>query len=431
MRSSKGYLTFSEKIEQARRNGSREIEKQRESIQSQIRSLDQLTSDFAKNSEETRARLFQDTGNDDAFKALEAENKRNTAILEGYKALDNQLSVYGQIRGEAAAMRMIEDERVAALERYNNLIADGIDAGNRMNPLGTLFSAGEAQKLRIEADFARRRLELQRYAQEGALSPTQLFEMSAALDKMQQANLASAFIEANPAVGAFGDLLKAAFTGGRDTLQQMLNVLTSFLQKIGEMAANQLLMQIFGGRGGGGASSLAPSGGGGLLGGAISLFTGSLGGVGSSVASTPFTSASNFSLGTGFSLFSSGGKIGADAPIEKNVISAFRRERSMSGGRNPRLIVANEDEYVIPANEAKSYLEYKNAPIKNYASGGFVGGTGYSVTTSNNNSSNQSLSITNVSNVTIESRNDMGYSLTQLKERENAQNERTKRRFFG
>lgn len=431
MRSSKGYLTFSEKIEQARRNGSREIEKQRESIQSQIRSLDQLTSDFAKNSEETRARLFQDTGNDDAFKALEAENKRNTAILEGYKALDNQLSVYGQIRGEAAAMRMIEDERVAALERYNNLIADGIDAGNRMNPLGTLFSAGEAQKLRIEADFARRRLELQRYAQEGALSPTQLFEMSAALDKMQQANLASAFIEANPAVGAFGDLLRVAFTGGRDTLQQMLNVLTSFLQKIGEMAANQLLMQIFGGRGGGGASSLAPSGGGGLLGGAISLFTGSLGGVGSSAASTPFTSASNFSLGTGFSLFSSGGKIGADAPIEKNVISAFQRERSMSGGRNPRLIVANEDEYVIPANEAKSYLEYKNAPIKNYASGGFVGGTGYSVTTSNNNSSNQSLSITNVSNVTIESRNDMGYSLTQLKERENAQNERTKRRFFG
>lgn len=431
MRSSKGYLTFSEKIEQARRNGSREIEKQRESIQSQIRSLDQLTSDFAKNSEETRARLFQDTGNDDAFKALEAENKRNTAILEGYKALDNQLSVYGQIRGEAAAMRMIEDERVAALERYNNLIADGIDAGNRMNPLGTLFSAGEAQKLRIEADFARRRLELQRYAQEGALSPTQLFEMSAALDKMQQANLASAFIEANPAVGAFGDLLRSAFTGGRDTLQQMLNVLTSFLQKIGEMAANQLLMQIFGGSGR--ASSPVPSGGGGggLLGGAISLFTGSLGGFSSPIASTPFTGASNFSLGTGFSLFSSGGKIGADAPIEKNVISAFRRERSMSGGRNPRLIVANEDEYVIPANEAKSYLEYKNAPIKNYASGGFVGGTGYSVTTSNNNSSNQSLSITNVSNVTIESRNDMGYSLTQLKERENAQNERTKRRFFG
>jgi tape measure domain-containing protein len=431
MRSSKGYLTFSEKIEQARRNGSREIEKQRESIQSQIRSLDQLTSDFAKNSEETRARLFQDTGNDDAFKALEAENKRNTAILEGYKALDNQLSVYGQIRGEAAAMRMIEDERVAALERYNNLIADGIDAGNRMNPLGTLFSAGEAQKLRIEADFARRRLELQRYAQEGALSPTQLFEMSSALDKMQQANLASAFIEANPAVGAFGDLLRSAFTGGRDTLQQMLNVLTSFLQKIGEMAANQLLMQIFGGSGR--ASSPVPSGGGGggLLGGAISLFTGSLGGFSSPIASTPFTGASNFSLGTGFSLFSSGGKIGADAPIEKNVISAFRRERSMSGGRNPRLIVANEDEYVIPANEAKSYLEYKNAPIKNYASGGFVGGTGYSVTTSNNNSSNQSLSITNVSNVTIESRNDMGYSLTQLKERENAQNERTKRRFFG
>jgi tape measure domain-containing protein len=431
MRSSKGYLTFSEKIEQARRNGSREIEKQRESIQSQIRSLEQLTSDFAKNSEETQARLFQDTGNDDAFKALKTENKRNTAILEGYKALDNQLATYGQIRGEAAAMRMIEDERVAALERYNNLLADGIDAGNRINPLGTLFSTGESQKLRIEADFARRRLELKRQAQEGALSPTQLSEMSDALDKMQQANLASAFIEANPAVGAFGDLLRAAFTGGRDTLQQMLNVLTSFLQKIGEMAANQLLMQIFGGSGG--ASSPVPfsNGGGGLLGGALSLFTGSLGGLGSSVAFTPFTSASGFSLGTGFSLFSSGGKIGADAPIEKNMISAFRRERSMSGGRNPRLIVANEDEYVLTPNETKAYLEYKNTPIKNYATGGFVGGTGYNITNSNSSSSDRSLAITNVSNITIESRNDMGYSLTQLKERENAQNERTKRRFFG
>jgi hypothetical protein len=113
------------------------------------------------------------------------------------------------------------------------------------------------------------------------------------------------------------------------------------------------------------------------------------------------------------------------------MVSAFRRERSMSGGRNPRLIVANEDEYVIPANEARSYLEYKNAPVKNYAGGGFVGGTGYNVTTSNNSSSDRSLAITNVSNITIESRNDMGYSLTQLKERENAQNERTKRRFFG
>jgi tape measure domain-containing protein len=436
MLSSKGYLTFSERVEQTRRNGNREIEKQREGIQSQIRSLGQLTDSFAKNSEETRARLLKDTGNDDAFNALAAENKRNLAILEGYKALDDQLAKYGQIRGDAAATRAIEEERVTALERYNNLIADGIDASNRMNPLGNLFNTGESRKLRIEADFARRRLELKRYAEEGSLSPQKLGEMSAALDKMQQADLASAFIEANPAVGAFGDLLRAAFTGGRDTLQQMLNVLINFLQKIGEMAANQLLMQIFGG---GGKASPVPTGGGsgfgsGILGALVSgIIGGATGGSSSfaSLAPTSFTGASSYSLGTGLSLFSSGGKIGGDAPVEKNMVSAFRRERSMSGGRNPRLIVANEDEYVIPANEARSYLEYKNAPVKNYAGGGFVGGTGYNVTTSNNSSSDRSLAITNVSNITIESRNDMGYSLTQLKERENAQNERTKRRFFG
>jgi hypothetical protein len=203
------------------------------------------------------------------------------------------------------------------------------------------------------------------------------------------------------------------------------NALNSIFKPVGNIFSS-----IFGGGGGGGLFNS-------LLSGITGIFSGGLGSIGSlgSIGASSFASApaSAFSLGTGFSLFSDGGKVGdANVPIEKNIISAFQRERSMSGGRKPRLIVANEDELVLNPKETEAYLEYRNnAPIKNYANGGFVGGKPNYSTTSNTNSSNQSLVINNTNNVTVESRNDMGYSLNQLKERENAQNERTKKRFFG
>jgi hypothetical protein len=209
------------------------------------------------------------------------------------------------------------------------------------------------------------------------------------------------------------------------------NFFTNALNSIFKPAGN-IFSSIFGGGGGGGLFN-------GLLSGITGVFSGGLGGLSSigstSIAPSSFISApaSSFSAGTGFKLFSDGGKVGdANAPIEKNIISAFQRERAMSGGRKPRLIVANEDELVLNPKETEAYLEYRNnAPIKNYANGGFVGGKPSYSTTSNNNNSNQSLVINNTNNVTVESRNDMGYSLNQLKERENAQNERTKKRFFG
>jgi hypothetical protein len=255
-------------------------------------------------------------------------------------------------------------------------------------------------------------------------------------------NIATKFVEGitKPAI----DALTSAIDGfAKPITQAFESVFNAIIGPVGNFFTNALnsifkpvgniFSSIFGGGGGGGLFN-------GLLSGITGIFSGGLGGLGSigslgSVGASSFASApaSAFSLGTGFSLFSDGGKVGdANVPIEKNIISAFQRERAMSGGRKPRLIVANEDELILNPKETEAYLDYRNnAPIKNYANGGFVGGKPNYSTTSNNNSSNQSLVINNTNNVTVESRNDMGYSLNQLKERENTQNERTKKRFFG
>jgi tape measure domain-containing protein len=332
--------------------------------------------------------------------SLQKEKEELEDYLEPYKDLPQYAEYVANIRSEWEKLTELRLERAeldaspnrGAAESFFSDIREGKGIGSAFSSLG----------LNIMTKFV-----------EGITKPA-IDALTSAIDGFTK-----------PITQAFESLFNAI-------IGPVGNFFTNALNSIFKPAGN-IFSSIFGGGGGGGLFN-------GLLSGITGIFSGGLGGLGSigslgSVGASSFASApaSAFSLGTGFSLFSDGGKVGdANVPIEKNIISAFQRERAMSGGRKPRLIVANEDELILNPKETEAYLDYRNnAPIKNYANGGFVGGKPNYSTTSNNNSSNQSLVINNTNNVTVESRNDMGYSLNQLKERENTQNERTKKRFFG
>lgn len=371
----------------------------RDTVRSIRDRMNDLTVQRMKLENQSRPTLFDDSAILAERISLQKEKEELEDYLEPYKDLPQYADFVANIRSEWEKLAELRLERVAldaspnrgAAESFFSDIREGKGIGSAFSSLG----------LNIMTKFV-----------EGITKPA-IDALTSAIDGFTKP-ITQAFESVfNAIIGPVGNF----FT----------NALNSIFKPVGNIFSS-----IFGGGGGGGLFN-------GLLSGITGIFSGGLGGLGSigslgSIGASSFASApaSAFSLGTGFSLFSDGGKVGdANVPIEKNIISAFQRERAMSGGRKPRLIVANEDELVLNPKETEAYLDYRNnAPIKNYANGGFVGGKPNYSTTSNNNSSNQSLVINNTNNVTVESRNDMGYSLNQLKERENTQNERTKKRFF-
>ena len=369
--------------------------KTRDTVRSIRDRMNDLTIQRIKLENQSRPTLFDDSAILAERISLQKEKEELEDYLQTYEGLPQYAEYVANIRSEWEKLAELRLERAeldaspnrGAAESFFSDIREGKGIGSAFSSLG----------LNIATKFV-----------EGITKPA-IDALTSAIDGFTKP-ITQAFESVfNAIIGPVGNF----FT----------NALNSIFKPVGNIFSS-----IFGGGGGGGLFN-------GLLSGVTGLFGGGLGSLSSTIAPSFFASApaSAFSLGTGFSLFSDGGKVGkANAPIEKNIISAFQRERAMSGGRKPRLIVANEDELVLNPKETEAYLEYRNnAPIKNYANGGFVGGKPNYSTTSNNNSSNQSLVINNTNNVTVESRNDMGYSLNQLKERENAQNERTKKRFFG
>jgi tape measure domain-containing protein len=487
---SKGYLTVQEEINKSATEVSRQYRSQIESLQDQRRNLGYQADGWQKMSENIKKVVAEQTAlgrmpsdvAEQFLKNADALAKNAELAKEQVTILDQAIEQLGRNQGVAtleASFRKTRDTVRSIRDRVNDLTIQRMKLENQSRP--TLFddSAIFAERISLQKekeeleDYLQAYKDLPQYAEYVA-------NIRSEWEKLAELRLERAELDASPNRGAaesfFSDIREGKGIGSAFS-SLGLNIMTKFVEGITKPAidaltsaidgftkpitqafesvfnsitgpvgnffttalnsifkpASNIFSSIFGGGGGGGLFN-------GLLSGITGIFSGGLGGLGSigslgSIGASSFASApaSAFSLGTGFSLFSDGGKVGdANVPIEKNIISAFQRERAMSGGRKPRLIVANEDELVLNPKETEAYLEYRNnAPIKNYANGGFVGGKPNYSTTSNNNSSNQSLVINNTNNVTVESRNDMGYSLNQLKERENTQNERTKKRFFG
>jgi tape measure domain-containing protein len=488
---SKGYLTVQEEINKSATEVSRQYRSQIESLEDQRRTLLLNADAMKKRSEVMKDELRKEleinpntpiSVVEETTKAIEILAKNAELAKERVGILDQAIEQLGKNQGVAtleASFRRTRDTVRSIRDRLNDLTIQRMKLENQSRP--TLFddSAILTERISLQKDkeeledFLEPYKDLPQYAEYVANIRSEWEKLAelrlerVALDASPNRGAAESFFsdirEGKGIESAFGslglnvvtkfvegitkpaiDALTLAIDGFTKPITQAFeSVFNAIIGPVGNFFTNALssifkpvsniFSSIFGGSSGGGLFN-------GLLSGITGIFSGGLGGLGSigslgSIGASSFASApaSAFSLGTGFSLFSDGGKVGKpNAPIEKNVISAFQRERAMSGGRKPRLIVANEDELVLNPKETEAYLEYRNnAPIKNYANGGFVGGKPNYSTTSNNNNSNQSLVINNTNNVTVESRNDIGYSLTQLKERENAQNERTKKRFFG
>ena len=493
---SKGYLTVQEEINKSATEASRQYRSQIESLQDQRRNLEYQADGWQKMSENIKKGVAEQIAlgqmpadvAEQFLKNADALAKRSQEATEQINQLDQAIEQLGRNQGVATleiSLRKTRDTVRSIRDRMNDLTVQRMKLENQFRP--TLFDDSAIFAERISLQKEKEELEdylqtyegLPEYAEYVAnirKEWSQLEELRlkrAEIDASPNRNAAESFFSdiregkgigsafsnlglnimtkfvegiTKPAIDAltlaidgFTEPITKAFESVFNTISVPVgNFFTNTLSSIFKPAGN-IFSKIFGQPAAGGLFDkiLGGTGGGGLLSGVLSVFGGGLSSLGGAGGVSRFLSApaSSFSSGAGlgFKLFSDGGKVGdANAPIEKNIISAFQRERAMSGGRKPRLIVANEDELILNPKETEAYLEYKNnAPIKNYANGGFVGGKPNYSTTSNTNSSSQSLVINNTNNVTVESRNDMGYSLSQIKERENAQNERTRRRFFG
>jgi muramidase (phage lysozyme) len=140
--------------------------------------------------------------------------------------------------------------------------------------------------------------------------------------------------------------------------------------------------------------------------------------------------------------FAKGGPIinradGGPVEIGMNAIAALQKEKALNGGQPTALIAATVGEYVLTKEQASDYLAEKenahrwnnlqsqNTQVMNRASGGPVGNVSQSAPRSGtvNNVGGQ------VINITLESRNDLGYSLSQIDKRRQLEIDRSVRRF--
>jgi hypothetical protein len=108
----------------------------------------------------------------------------------------------------------------------------------------------------------------------------------------------------------------------------------------------------------------------------------------------------------------------AGGGLVEGISQAMDRERSQSGGKQPILAVLNADEYVISANEASDYRNYKDwsermaKDVKNFAKGGPVS---YIPNTTQTNTSEGTVNNFNQTiKIEVANTNDLGKSMSQI-----------------
>ncbi|MHC5915100.1 MAG: tape measure protein [Nostoc sp.] len=149
--------------------------------------------------------------------------------------------------------------------------------------------------------------------------------------------------------------------------QSIGKLLNGILSSFANLASQQLSNQLFGALLGNKQTSPSQNLGGGF--GSLLSSVGGLLGIGSNSGSgLDYSSFLDSGVGDSFSLipgFSAGGMI----------TDSLNRERSMSGGRNPMLVVANDGERILNPQETKVYNRLlSSGRLPNYASGGMLGG---------------------------------------------------------
>ncbi len=196
---------------------------------------------------------------------------------------------------------------------------------------------------------------------------------------------------------AFKDLILNTENFGSSVTKIFENLLNNLANLASQMLSDQLFGSIFGMKGQGGSGN-GNDGFGQIISSIGSLFGGSGSG------GSDFSSFLGGGSGGEFSLipgFAKGGMIS----------ESLNRERVMSGGRNPVLVVANDGERILNPEETKIWNQIQRAGrLPTYSNGGMVGDSGGSISIKSNNGSGVNVGGINV-NISGDSNN---YNIPQL-----------------
>ena len=456
----KGYLTVQEQIQQASKEISNQYRSQIESLEDQKRTLE-MQVDSAKKYAEVYQNFINNNPNlnpevrDVLQKNIDTLNQSAENATVNLEKLNNEINRLQENQGVASSVasttQAIELAN-EALSKYTSLMADLADRRETTDTLASLFGGG-GSSMRMIADYRQRAIELEKDISRGLFTPEQASQMRSGLQEMADIDYRRAFVDANPALSAFRDLIKEAIVNFDNLGQTASNILQNIASKLLDNGLNILLGNLFGGGGGGGIgnifSGLSGGGGGGignifsgLLGGGGggtigNIFSGILGGV----ASSAFGGLSNFAMGsssfftpmTSFtppvSLFKDGGTVkdkipssfsipvfkdgGTVSENQKQIDSLLTLGQSIAEamrleGSGAIPIVAHEGEELVSNKngDAEFYRRLKKSgtldrlkrhnTIENYKDGGTVGES--KVTDNQSKSSNKNSGQKTVNN---------------------------------
>lgn len=355
----KGYLTAQEQIRQSAIEVSRQYRSQLETLGDQRKAIsEQIRQNQAGILASTIA--LQQEGIDPSVRVeyqrqIETLTQATAEYEQQLLLLDGAISQVENNRGfaeRAASDRIAAEKANEAIGIYGNLMGDLADRREMTNPLASIFGGG-GDVLRITADYKQKAFQLNRDIQEGLFTTEQAHEMRNALQEIAEVDITKAFVDANPVLSGFRDLIKGAVTDFENLGQTALNILESIATRLLDSGLNMLLGNLFGGGIGnlfGGASSIMPA----------------------PVIPDIFPGAT-FGLGT-LPFFAEGGTVG----------DVMRAEKAISR-QEPQLVVAHKGEEILTTlnqdaqfwralKRSGQWDELKANGMPAYAYGGTVGG---------------------------------------------------------
>lgn len=420
VRGAKGFLTVNEQINQAVYTRHLEFVRQNDAINDDILKQREFLAGYQKQRALIEDAIAANPKLANVFNPwladLDAAYNEAEPKLKELEALQLTLVGAEPLAVEATRKRTERDLGLQGQSQYAGYVS-GINEGlaKGADPFSAIGLNQEAAKLRVTADFAQRRAEMNDFFDKYPEYAKNANNLYASLDSLEQLELKNAFIEANPYAQMFNETLESIFTSSQSVGDALRNLAISILKLFAAWAAKQLTSIIFGG-------GFSSGGGVGTTGDVTSVNT-------------------NVAAHGGFAIpvFGIGGNV-SPMDLFLGVNEALKKERSLSGHK-PALVVANEKEWILNPHDTKTYLKAKqlglwdelqnmNTTVKNYANGGSIGTTISSGTTRNYSQSNHSnTTVNNYNTYNIENGNRLGESLSQIEARNDLQNERSKKRF--
>lgn len=336
----KGYLTVTEQINKAERDTNKEYDDRIFSLKDQITQQERLFANASEQLADIKGELAKSNLSPEIREEFLASEKRLQSQYEqsakAVESLNNQVQSLEATRATAsenAKRRAKEDLDLRSLQQNNGLYSEFYSRkADFANPFAAIGLRKQSARLRIDADYASRELDLRRQGQEQNWNPYQLTENLNVLQQMKDMDLSTAFVEANPFAQEMQNLMQGIVDSGSQGFKNLgdvaLQSLKSILAMLSQIFIKMAVMKIFGAIGGGAKGGFQVGSGSGF---------GATGG--------SFTSPN---LGSGFS--------GATTALKFN-----------DGGEVPNFIKNFNDGGIVPKD------------IQNFATGGEIFGLGASV----------------------------------------------------